>query len=65
MDDVQIYSFPNEGKGNGVWPFDKRFHLLLNLAVGGDWGGVQGIDASAFPTEMEVDYVRVYDLLKP
>ncbi|UQA74303.1 glycoside hydrolase family 16 protein [Sphingobacterium siyangense] len=65
VDDVQIYSFPNEGKGNGVWPFDKRFHLLLNLAVGGDWGGVQGVDSSAFPAEMEVDYVRVYDLLKP
>jgi hypothetical protein len=37
----------------------------LNLAVGGDWGGVQGVDSSAFPAEMEVDYVRVYDLLKP
>jgi beta-glucanase (GH16 family) len=43
-----------------AWPFDQEFHLILNLAIGGTWGGVQGIDDSAFPTRMEVDYVRVY-----
>ncbi len=42
------------------WPFDKRFHLILNLAFGGDWGGAKGIDNSIFPVKMEVDYVRVY-----
>ena len=42
------------------WPFDKRMHLLLNIAVGGDWGGVQGVDESIFPKQMLVDYVRVY-----
>ncbi|MBN2795612.1 MAG: glycoside hydrolase family 16 protein [Clostridia bacterium] len=42
------------------WPFDQRFHLLLNIAVGGDWGGAKGVDDSIFPQEMVVDYVRVY-----
>ncbi|MEP6735603.1 MAG: glycoside hydrolase family 16 protein [Chryseolinea sp.] len=42
------------------WPFDKRFHLLLNLAVGGNWGGMQGVDESIWPQRMEVEYVRVY-----
>ncbi|MFN4086396.1 MAG: family 16 glycosylhydrolase [Spirosomataceae bacterium] len=42
------------------WPFDKPFHLILNIAVGGNWGGQQGIDPSIFPQEMIVDYVRVY-----
>jgi beta-glucanase (GH16 family) len=42
------------------WPFDKRFHLIMNLAVGGFWGGMQGIDNSIFPQKMEIDYVRVY-----
>lgn len=42
------------------WPFDKKMHLLLNLAVGGNWGGVNGVDTSIFPQRMEVDYVRVY-----
>lgn len=41
-------------------PFDQRFHLLLNLAVGGDWPGTP--DASTvFPQQMEVDYVHVYE----
>ena len=65
VDGEQILNFPNEGKGSGVWPFDKKFHWLLNLAVGGNWGGLKGIDESAFPAVYEVDYVRVYELLNP
>ena len=42
------------------WPFDKRFHLLLNIAIGGDWGGAQGVDDMIFPAKMYIDYVRVY-----
>jgi beta-glucanase (GH16 family) len=49
---------PNEDfKG---WPFDQRFHLIMNIAVGGNWGGKEGIDDSIWPQRMEVDYVRVY-----
>ncbi len=44
------------------WPFDKPFHLILNLAVGGEWGGAQGIDKSIWPQRMEIDYVRIYQL---
>ena len=44
------------------WPFDQKFHLLLNVAVGGDWGGQKGVDDTIFPQKMEVDYVRVYPL---
>ena len=39
---------------------DKRFHLILNIAVGGTYGGQMGIDDSIFPQSMVVDYVRVY-----
>lgn len=42
------------------WPFDQKFHLIMNIAVGGNWGGAQGIDDSIWPQKMEVDYVRVY-----
>jgi hypothetical protein len=35
-------------------------HLLLNLAIGGNWGGQKGVDDSIFPQSMLVDYVRVY-----
>lgn len=62
IDDEEIFAFANEGGGPETWPFDQRFHLLLNIAVGGDWGGSQGVDDGAFPAVMEVDWVRVYAL---
>ncbi len=42
------------------WPFNKPQYFVLNVAVGGNWGGVQGIDNSIFPQSMEIDYVRVF-----
>ena len=43
-----------------TWPFDSPEYLILNLAIGGDWGGQKGIDDAALPARMEVEYVRVY-----
>lgn len=48
------------GDGRPEWPFNRPFYLILNLAVGGGWGGAKGIDAHAFPQRYEIDYVRVY-----
>jgi beta-glucanase (GH16 family) len=62
FDDQLMFIFVNEGKGATKWPFDKRFHVILNLAVGGNWGGAQGVDDNAFPASMEIDYVRVYKM---
>ncbi|WP_225551050.1 glycoside hydrolase family 16 protein [Sphingobacterium bovistauri] len=50
----------NEYKSTNEWPFDSNFFLLLNVAVGGNWGGKHGIDTLSFPAQMEVDYVRYY-----
>jgi len=59
--DSELYlTFKNQGTGFEVWPFDKQFHLILNVAVGGTFGGAQGIDDSIFPRSMVIDYVRVY-----
>jgi beta-glucanase (GH16 family) len=56
----QLY-FENDHQGNNdTWPFDKAFYLILNVAWGGDWGGYKGVDESALPLTMEVDYVRVW-----
>jgi beta-glucanase (GH16 family) len=49
-----------EGDDASGWPFDQRFHLILNLAVGGNWGGLKGVDESIWPQKLEIDYVRVY-----
>jgi beta-glucanase (GH16 family) len=43
----------------GDWVFDQEFYLILNLALGGDFGGPVGIDTE-FPQRFVVDYVRVY-----
>jgi beta-glucanase (GH16 family) len=42
------------------YPFDQNFYTILNFAVGGNWGGSQGIDTTIFPQTYEIDYVRVY-----
>ncbi len=49
-------------KNGSNWPFNKPHFFILNIAVGGTWGGLQGIDNSIFPQTMEIDYVRVYEL---
>ena len=56
---VQLY-YENKGKGRDDWPYEDPFYVILNLAWGGDWGGAQGVDESALPATMEVDYVRVF-----
>jgi beta-glucanase (GH16 family) len=62
--DENLYHSVSKGENDTFkeWPFDQRFHLIMNIAVGGGWGGAQGIDDTIWPQKMEVDYVRVYDL---
>ncbi|MEE1064081.1 MAG: glycoside hydrolase family 16 protein, partial [Paludibacteraceae bacterium] len=60
LDGSLVFQFKNEHKSYKEWPYDKRFHLLLNIAVGGSWGGEKGINDGIFPQRMLVDYVRVY-----
>jgi hypothetical protein len=50
--------------GDNSAPFDQKFHLIMNLAVGGNWAAnvnEQGIDESVFPQTLLIDYVRVYE----
>ena len=64
VDDRRVFALKKSGPNRDRWPFDAPFYLLLNIAVGGDWGGIKGIDSAAFPARMEVDYVRVYQPAK-
>lgn len=50
----------NTTAGTFPAPFDQAFHMLLNVAVGGQWPGPPN-NATTFPQEMIVDYVRVYE----
>jgi len=60
VDDSLYFQYKNKGFGETKWPYNKPFYLILNVAIGGAWGSMQGIDDKAFPQTMEVDYVRVY-----
>ena len=62
LDGVQFHQITAADVAPAQWPFHRLFHLILNLAVGGDWPGPP--DATTpFPATFEVDYVRVYQEL--
>ncbi|MCM1221990.1 MAG: family 16 glycosylhydrolase [Lachnospiraceae bacterium] len=56
---VQL-TYDNDGGGVRNWPYDKPFYVILNLAWGGSWGGMSGVDENVLPVAMEIDYVRVF-----
>ena len=60
LDGVVYNHIENEHKTTAEWPFDQKFHLILNVSVGGMLGGRNGIDDSVFPQQMVFDYVRVF-----
>jgi len=60
VDDKKYFTYQNEGTGSDAWPYDKDQFLILNLAIGGAWGGQKGIDDTIFPQRYYIDYVRVY-----
>lgn len=60
VDGKETLRYANPGTGKRDWPYDAPFYLILNLAWGGDWGGYLGVDETALPLTMEVEYVRVF-----
>ena len=65
LDDKKYFTFRKESDRVGVWPFNQPQYLILNLAIGGAWGGQKGIDDTIFPQRYLIDYVRVYQPTKP
>ncbi|MDP7027012.1 MAG: family 16 glycosylhydrolase [Candidatus Marinimicrobia bacterium] len=59
VDETLYYTYSNTSSWS-TWPYNHDFFIILNIAIGGTWGGQQGIDDSIFPVQMEVEYVRVY-----
>ena len=60
VDDLLHYSYHKEDTSPKSWPFDQPMYLIINLAIGGGWGGRKGIDNTIFPQQFVIDYVRVY-----
>ncbi|MFV5698855.1 glycoside hydrolase family 16 protein [Flavobacterium sp. ZT3R17] len=55
VDDKLFYTFVNSDK----FPFNKNFYLIVNLAMGGVWGGP--VDPNFTSSTFEIDYIRVYN----
>lgn len=60
IDGEKYYSYTPDNKTKTYWPFNEPFYVILNLAWGGSWGGLKGVDETALPATMKVDYVRVF-----
>ena len=56
----KLVSYENDGTGKRNGPYNEPFYVILNLAWGGSWGGMNGVDEGALPCTMEVEYVRVF-----
>lgn len=61
VDEKNYFRFENDHSGSESWPFDQPFYMVLNIAIGGNWGGQKGIDDTSLPQKMEIDYVRIYE----
>jgi beta-glucanase (GH16 family) len=62
IDGKAHFTHVNAGTGKAQWPFDTPQFLILNIAVGGDFGG--DVDDTIFPVRMEIDHVRVYQKVR-
>jgi beta-glucanase (GH16 family) len=61
LDGEKYYTY-DKNKDELEWPFFKAQNIILNLTVGGGWGGLKGIDESVENHQYIIDYVRVYEL---
>ncbi len=59
VDGRPVYRFAPEDRPEEVWPFDQPFYLIVNLAIGGNFGGPE-IDERIFPQEFVIDYIRIF-----
>jgi beta-glucanase (GH16 family) len=60
IDGELFYTFIPENKSTEVWPFNQPFFIIVNMAIGGNFGGPD-IDDSIFPQEFVLDYIKVYE----
>jgi len=69
VDGEEFYTYSPSIKNFETWPFNNNFFIIMNIAMGGNWGSDSqyetgnmrnGIDPDLNQARMEVDYVRVY-----
>jgi beta-glucanase (GH16 family) len=59
IDNILVYTFAPLVKNQNTWPYNQPFYIIINLAIGGNFGGPE-VDATIFPKEFLIDYIKVY-----
>lgn len=59
VDKKLVYTFNPEVKNEDTWPFNKPFYIIVNLAIGGNFGGPD-VDDKVLPQKFLIDYIKVY-----
>jgi len=59
VDQKLLYTFTPDAYNQEQWPFNQPFYFILNMAVGGNFGG-HDIDYELFPAKFTIDYIKVY-----
>ncbi|MDR2981604.1 MAG: glycoside hydrolase family 16 protein [Puniceicoccales bacterium] len=58
FDETKVHSYLRDPENPQRWPFTESMYLIMNIAIGGTWGGA--IDDAVLPARMEIDWVRIY-----
>ena len=59
--DGEVYYLYDKTADEREWPFHQAQNIILNLAMGGGWGGAQGMDPAVTSQKFILDYVRIYE----
>lgn len=59
IDNKLVYTFSPEIKNDKTWPFNQPFYIIINLAIGGNFGGPE-VDDTIFPKQFEIDYIKIW-----
>lgn len=59
VDHKLVYTFNPTNKTEAIWPYNQPFYFILNVAIGGNFGGPD-VDDKIFPQNFSIDYIKVY-----
>nr|5WUT_A Chain A, ULam111 [Flavobacterium sp.]5WUT_B Chain B, ULam111 [Flavobacterium sp.] len=59
VDNILVYTFNPTDKTEAIWPYDQPFYFIINMAIGGNFGGPE-VDDAIFPQDFSIDYIKVY-----
>ena len=61
IDETKFFTLTPANTRGETWRFNEEFFFIFNVAVGGNWPGNPD-STTEFPQEMDIDYIRVFQL---